>query len=168
MTRRTRNPLAGGLIAVATHLTNVRDRRIVEQAAFRRALSSAYYAMFHSLCQICCDGLGLWAAPSDEIELIYRQLEHQKAKDVLNSARARDLHESIPIIAAAFVDLRRWREDADYSQPGRLGDKQKLLTRTETRTLIAIAEETIGLLDGLPPDVRRKLALFLTMRSSRR
>lgn len=168
MTRRTRNPLSGGLIEVAAQLANVRGRRIVEQAAFRRALSSAYYAVFHSLCQICCDGLGFWTAAAEDLEPIYRHLEHNKARDVLASPKARALHGSIADIADAFVDLRRLREDADYSQPGRLGGTQKLLTRSETRTLIAVAEEAVRLLDGLPPDVRRRLAVMFTVRSSRR
>lgn len=168
MTRRTRNPLSGGLLEIAVHLTSVRGRRIVEQAAFRRALSSAYYAVFHCFCQICCDGLRLWTASADEIELIYRNLEHNKARDVLASPRARALHPDILVIADVFIALRRWREDADYSQPGRLGSEQKLLTRTETRTLIAAADETVGLLDELPSEVRRKLAILLTTRSSRR
>ena len=168
MTRRTRNPLSGGLLEIAVHLTSVRGRRIVEQAAFRRALSSAYYAIFHCLCQICCDGLRLWTAPADEIELVYRNLEHIKARDVLASSKARTLPEDIPVIADVFIALRRWRDDADYSQPGRLGSEQTLLTRTETRTLIAAADETVGLLDGLPPEIRRTLAILFTTRSSRR
>lgn len=168
MIRRTRNPLSGGLLEIAVHLTSVRGRRIVEQAAYRRALSSACYAVFHCLCQICCDGLRVWTASADEIELVYRNLEHNKARDVLAASRTRTLHPDIVVVADVFTALRRWREDADYSQPGRLGSEQKLLTRTETRTLLAAAAETVGLLDELPPEVRRKLAILLTMRSSRR
>ena len=168
MTPRTRNPLAGGLIEVAGHLADLRGRRIVEQVAFRRAISSAYYAVFHSLCQICCEGLGLWTGPGDEVEAIYRHLEHNKAREVLGSARARALHEDVGRIGDALIDLRRLREDADYNQPGRFGGDQKLLTRSETRTLIAVADETVRLLDSLPPTIRRKLAIMLTVRSSRR
>ena len=168
MTRKTRNPLSGGLLEASHHLADLRGRRIVEQAAFRRALSGSYYAVFHALCQICCEGLGLWSSTAADLEPIYRHLEHNKARDVLGSQKARDLHVSLADIANAFIDLRRWREDADYSQPGRLGTTQKLLTRTETRALIVLAEETVRLLDELPPDARRRLAVLLTARSSRR
>ena len=168
MTPKTRNPLAGGLIEVANHLADLRGRRVVEQVAFRRAISSAYYAVFHSLCQICCEGFGLWTAPGEEVEAIYRHLEHSKAREVLGSAKARALHEDIGRIGDALIDLRRLREDADYSQPGRFGGDQKLLTRSETRTLVAVAEEAVRLLDSLPLAVRRKLAILLTVRSSRR
>ena len=169
MTVPTKNPLAGGLIEVAHHLADMRSRRrIVEQVAFRRAISSAYYAVFHSLCQICCDGLGLWTGAADDIEPVYRHLEHNKAREVLISPKARALHEHLATVADTLADLRRLREDADYSPPGRLGGTQKLLTRTETRTLIALAEEAVRLLDELPPNVRRKLAIMLTVRSNRR
>lgn len=165
----TKNPIAGGLIDVARHLADMRSRRrIVEQVAFRRAISSAYYAVFHSLCQICCDGLGLWTGAADDIEPVYRHLEHSKAREVLISQKARVLHESVAIAGDMLLELRRLREDADYSPPGRFPGTQKLLTRTETRTHIALAEEAVHLLDDLPPNVRRKLAIMLTVRSSRR
>lgn len=165
----TTNPLAGGLIEVACRLADTRDgRRIVEQAAFRRAISSSYYAVFHTLCQICCEGLGFWTAPTAQSEPIYRHLEHDKAKDVLASVKAQVLHDDIFRICAALIDLRRSREDADYSQPGRFGSEEKLLSREETRTKIALAEEAVRLLDELPPNVRRTLAVMLTVRSGRR
>ena len=165
----TTNPLAGGLIEVARHLADTHDsRRIIEQVAFRRAISSSYYALFHTLCQICCEGLGLWTAPTAESEPIYRHLEHNKAKEVLASTKAQALHDDVLRICAALIDLRRSREDADYSQPGRFGTEEKLLNREETRTKIALAEEAVRLLDGLPPKVRRTLAVMLTVRSSRR
>ncbi len=168
MRSKTRNPLASGLIEVAEHLASIRGRRIVEQAAFRRAISSAYYAIFHTLCQICADGFGVWTSAPDELELIYRNLDHAKARDVLGSARAKALHDDLSQVGDALIALRRLREDADYSQPGRLGTTQRLLTRSETCTLIAVASEAVGLLDGLPGDVRRNLAILLTVRSSRR
>ena len=168
MTAKTRNPLASGLFEVAGHLAQIRGRPIVEQAAFRRAISSAYYAVFHTLCQICADGFGVWTAHPDDLEPIYRNLEHSKARDVLGSSKAKALHEDIQRIGDALIELRRLREDADYSQPGRLGATQTLLTRSETRTLIAVAEGADLLLDGLPADVRRRLAVLLTVRSSRR
>lgn len=168
MTQKTRNPLAGGLIEVAKLLTDVRSRRIAEQVAFRRAISSGYYAVFHTLCQICSDGLGFWTAPGDDLEPLYRNLEHNKARDVLSSPKVRAIHADLARIGDALIDLRRLREDADYSPPGRFESTQKLLTRNETRTLIALAEEAVLLLDGLPQPVRRKLALMLSVRSSRR
>ncbi|WP_375462739.1 hypothetical protein [uncultured Methylobacterium sp.] len=168
MTAKTRNPLASGLLEVAEHLAQIRSRRIVEQAAFRRAISSAYYAAFHTLCQICAEGLGLWTSAPDDLEPIYRNLEHSKAREVLSSAKARALHEDIERIGDVLLELRRLRENADYSQPGRFGATQRLLTRSETQTLIALAEGAVLLLDGLPLDARRRLAVMLTVRSSRR
>lgn len=140
----------------------------MEQAGFRRAISSAYYALFHTLCQVCGEGLGLWIAGGEDLELIYRNLEHGRAKQVLDDKATKALHPDLVRIGEVFVQLRHLREDSDYSQPGRFGDQQKLLTRSETRTLIGIAEESVGLIDGLPKEVRRRLAILLTLRQSRR
>jgi len=82
LTIQTKNPLAGALIEIALTLAEMRGRRIVEQAAFRRAVSSAYYAVFHTLCQVCGEGLGIWTAGGDDLELIYRNLDHGRAKQV--------------------------------------------------------------------------------------
>ncbi|MFD0937596.1 hypothetical protein [Methylobacterium trifolii] len=154
---------------MALHLVAIRDRRkIVEQAAFRRALSSSYYAVFHTLCAVGAEGLGFRSAPSEDIEPIYRSLEHRKAQDVLASPKTRQLHEDLARIGSAFIELRQLREDADYSQPGRFGSQQRLLTRNETKTLIDLADETIRILDALPIDIRRKLAVALLVRPSRR
>jgi hypothetical protein len=40
LTIQTKNPLAGALIEIALTLAEMRGRRIVEQAAFRRAVST--------------------------------------------------------------------------------------------------------------------------------
>lgn len=117
---------------------------------------------------MCCEGLDLWTGAADDIELVYRHLEHNKAREVLIWPKARVLDEHVVTIGDTFIDLRRLREDADYSQPGRLGGTQKLLTRTETKILIDLAEEAVRLLDDLPLNSRRKLAIMLTVRSSRR
>ena len=163
----TKNPLSGGLIEVARQLAEIRGTRIVEQAALRRSLS-AYYALFHALCQLCGEGLGVWTSSAEDLEPAYRHLDHAKAHDVLNSAKARALHDDLPRIGDVFHQLRRLRESADYSQPGRFGGEQKLLTRSEARALVTIAETVIDLLDGLPKDVRRRLAVLLTVRQARR
>lgn len=162
MALRPRNPLAGGLLEVSTLLAEIRGRKIVEQAALRRAISSAYYALFHTLCQVCSDGLGLWTS-GDERGLLYRHLSHARAKEVLASSAARSLHADLEQVGNLVIELRTLRERADYSGPGRFGAERKLLTRRETLALIATAEEAVSRLDNLPLDVRRRLAVLLTV-----
>ena len=165
----SRNPLSDGLLEVARHLTELRGRRrIVEQAALRRATSSAYYALFHALCQVSAEGLGLWTSAGHDLELVYRNLDHGRARDVLVSAATRSIHPDLSRIGDVFLQLRNFREDADYSQPGRFGSEKKLLTRSETASFIALAEEAIVTLDGLPGPVRRHLAVLLTVRANRK
>jgi hypothetical protein len=163
LTAQTKNPLAGALLEIALDLSDTRGRRIVEQAAFRRAISSAYYALFHTLCQVCGEGLNLWTGGGDDLALIYRNLEHGRARQVLGENSTKTLHPDLVRVSEVFAQLRQLREDADYSQPGRLGDKQKLLTKSETRTFVAVAGEAVALVDGLPSPVRRRLAILLTV-----
>ncbi len=164
----SRNPLSDGLLEVARHLTELRGIRIVEQAALRRATSSAYYALFHALCQVTAEGLGLWTSAGQDLERVYRNLDHGRTKDVLVSPATRSLHPDLARIGDVFVQLRNFREDADYSQPGRFGSEKKLLTRIETVSFVALAEEAIITLDGLPKPIRRHLAVLLTVRTDRK
>jgi hypothetical protein len=157
----SRNPLADGLLEVAEVLLKQRGRPIFVQAALRRSISTAYYAVFHTLCQVCGDGLRLWTLGGDELEPVYRSLDHRRTKDRLHSAAVRDLHPDLTRIAIAFVELQRLRHEADYSQPGRLQGAAQLIKKTEAATLVDSAHLAVRLVDGLPPDVRRQLAVLL-------
>jgi hypothetical protein len=169
LTESTKNPLAGGLLSVALILADVRDkRRVVEQAAFRRAISSAYYALHHTLCHVCGDALGLWTPGGDDLALIYRNVDHARSADVLRKEDTKSLHPDLVRISDVFIELRKLREDSDYSQPGLFGKQKRLLTRSETRSIIGIAEEAVRLTEGLPRDVRRRLAILLTVGQNRR
>lgn len=163
-----RNPLSRGLLDVATALIQIRGPKITRQAAFRRSGSTAYYALFHTLCQLCGDGLKLWATGGDDLQQAYRSVDHGRTADVLAAASTRLLDPALPAISEAFEALRIFREDADYSQPGRIGATEKLLTQGEIETLIAVAEEAVSLVDALPPQIRRRLSILLLTGLNRR
>lgn len=156
-----KNPLSRGLLDVAKALTTVGGGRITRQAALRRAASSAYYALYHSLCQLCGDGLRLWTVGGDDLQQAYRSVDHGRTSDVLAAASTRALHPDLDAVARAFAQLRTLREDADYSQPGRIGADDRPLTQHEIETLIGVAEEAAALVDALPVHVRRRLAILL-------
>jgi hypothetical protein len=65
----SKNPLADGLLEVADVLLKQRGRPIFVQAALRRSISTGYYAVFHTLCQVCGDGFRLWTLGGDERRL---------------------------------------------------------------------------------------------------
>ncbi|MGF3022181.1 hypothetical protein ACQVP2_05045 [Methylobacterium aquaticum] len=54
---RLGNPLVYDLLVVADMLAEQRGRRNLQKAAIRRAISSAYYAVFHGLCFVCTRAL---------------------------------------------------------------------------------------------------------------
>ena len=74
-----RNPLVGDLLSLADGLARQKGRPSLRQAAFRRAVSTAYYALFHALCTICCDGLIRWSR-TDLVDRTYRALDHGTAR----------------------------------------------------------------------------------------
>lgn len=80
---------------------------------------------------------------------------------MLVAATTRALHVDLERFGDAFAELRRLREDADHSQPGRIGAVDKPLTRSEIELVISVAEEAIELVDRLPARVRRRVAVLL-------
>jgi hypothetical protein len=85
------------------------------EAFMRRAVSTAYYAMFHAICRLCADGLvgGIHARTAPYLR-VYRALDHAGAKKTLRSKDAGDLHPSIAAFGDAFAVLQQMRHRADY------------------------------------------------------
>ncbi|KMO40115.1 hypothetical protein VQ03_14625 [Methylobacterium tarhaniae] len=152
---RLGNPLVYDLIDVAAALVEQRGRRNLEKAAMRRAVSSAYYAVFHGLCFVCTRALGLWRRDASVTESIYRLLDHGQVKRRLSGREAAELGSVIAGIGTAFADLQERRHRADYSPPN------LEVSRDVTRTVIARARKTIFDLESLDDDQCRRLAVLL-------
>lgn len=102
------------LIETARGLTELSRRRPV-QANLRRAVSTAYYAMFHCLASSAADLLiGRNRSPS--WHQVYRALEHGMAR---NACQHKQVLEEFPLeiqrFARKFVDLQQARHQADYA-----------------------------------------------------
>ena len=86
-------------------------------AARRRAISTAYYAVFHRLAKLCAEEF-VADEPRDttHYEAVYRALQHGSAKEAFGRS---PLSSSTVIraIGAAFVTLQSDREKADYAPP---------------------------------------------------
>lgn len=93
-------------------------------ADLRRAVSSAYYALFHELCLLATDRLlpGLGAGDPNYAQ-VTRWFMHSDlralAEGVVNPNRAVSValagpHRDLVFIADAFIALQRERERADY------------------------------------------------------
>ncbi|GJD64875.1 hypothetical protein [Methylobacterium frigidaeris] len=150
---RLGNPLVYDLLDVADALAEQGGRRNLQKAAMRRAVSSAYYAVFHGLCFVCARALGVWTRDAALVEPIYRLLDHGQVRKRLATREAAELGPVIAEIGVAFADLQDRRHKADHSPPG--------LDISRDATRIAVARKTIPDLESLDDDQRRRLAVLL-------
>jgi hypothetical protein len=146
------------LLEVAYELSKRTGRR-PREVFMRRAVSTAYYAMFHALARLCADQLiggthwktGAWSR-------VYRALEHKAAKSILRSAEVAGLAPAIAAFGEAFAVLQERRIQADYDPvPFRY-------YFNETASLIDLAKTAIEGLNALSPDECRALAALLLFR----
>ena len=105
-------------IATARRLT----QSGASQADLRRAVSTAYYALFHCLAGTAADLLtGSHRDP--EWHQIYRALEHGKVRSACRQQEAmRAFPTEIRIFAKKFAALQDARHWADYAHDGRYSE----------------------------------------------
>jgi len=153
------------LIAIARLLAGAPEhgetRGRPQQARLRRAVSTAYYAVFHALAHSNADSL-IGTSPdirqSGEWTRAYRALEHGLAKDRFNSATAMaPFPDTIHDFGHAFIALQNQRHDADYNP-------QAVFQRSETIRAIERAEAAITDLAATDLRTRRALATHVLFR----
>ena len=153
---------ASDLIAQANRLSRV-TKRPARQVDLKRAVSAAYYAMFHALAKECAD---LVAGPArDRSEAawrqVYRALEHGVAKTACKQARSKGFPAEVIKFAEAFVALQEHRHTADY-------DPLATYARADVATLIGEASEAIRGLGQAPVRQRRAFVALVLLRPPRR
>ena len=112
------------------------DRRRPTQANLRRAVSTAYYAVFHSLAQTAADML-IGRKRTSAWHQVYRALEHGNAKNAcLNKQAMQGFPREIQEFAKKFVASQNARHQADYS-------REANYDRQETLAAIDKAEDVI-------------------------
>lgn len=132
--------LADGLIATARGL--IADETSPRDARLRRAVSTAYYAMFHALARDCADSLvGSDAAvrPGRAWVEVYRGLDHGTSKDGCEKAKGVDFPEEVKEFAAAFTKLQELRHLCDH-------DPLVRITETQAGFHPDLAEESVAAL----------------------
>ena len=132
------------------------------QVMLKRALSTAYYAMFHALCKSNADTLiGSSLSRSDDQTWLqtYRALDHRQARDRLASYRpgGGPLFENF---ARAFGNLQEHRLYADYNPI-------RAYARSQVSDLIQRAETSIAAFCNAPAAQRRRLAVYLLLQRTR-
>ena len=153
------DPLVYDLLEVSESLARTRGRTNLRKAAMRRSVSSAYYAVFHALCFVCASELIGWTQENDLVEPVYRLLVHGAAKKRLKGRDAGLIGASVVDIGNGFVELQDARNAADYSPPA------LIVRQDETLRLIALAGQTISLIEELTTQDRKKLAVLLVAKN---
>lgn len=132
-------PFAQDLLEQARHLAN-REPKRPRQASLRRAISTAYYALFHLLTTAA---VANWKKVRQRAALA-RAFEHRKMYDACTKTRAKQFpapnHPNVrhlKTVASAFIQLQQHRHAADY-------DNSKRWTRTDVLEQIKLAARSIA------------------------
>ena len=129
------------------------------QADLKRAISAAYYALFHAMAKDAAEllvGVGP-TKPGKAWSQVYRSLEHTAAKTACKAVRNLGFPQSINVCADAFVTLQQQRHEADY-------DPDCRVLRVDAIDAIELAEDAIRNLKTAPRRDRKAFAVLLLLR----
>ncbi len=127
--------LAESLIETAKKLLPEGDAEIT-QADLRRAISTAYYAVFHALARVSANSLvgdDKLTRPNKAWVEVYRGLAHGSCKDACGKAKSIGFPAEIEGFSDNFIQLQVARKRVDYDPTCRP-------TAEEARQWVAIAE----------------------------
>lgn len=143
---------------VERFLTSAEDliRLKTSSAAYRRrAVSAAYYAVFHALAKLCTSALLPKGGSESDLLRVYRALDHGPLRNAFSQSPLKD-HPQIKLIGAAVLNLQSERHRADYLPPN-----SKLFPKAEVEQLIAQARLTVTQVETLDEASARILATCL-------
>ena len=156
------------LIAVARTLAaggNASNPGGTTDTELRRAVSCAYYAIFHTLCRAYADtmagpyissqlGQELW-------NMAYRTLDHGPIRNKCNDAGSMSrFSPDIRRFAITLVNLQQRRHEADY-------DLGTIFDHTQVTQIIDDADDALAGFNNAPPDEIRLFITYLTSRTRR-
>lgn len=127
----------------------------------RRAVSTAYYAVFHAIDKLCADYVTRSAErKSDEYLRAYRALDHAPLKNAFNQAPLKDIPK-LAKIGSTVVMLQTERHKADYMPP-----VAGLFSQDRAAELVRVAREAVFEIEAIKPsqDDCRTLATSLLFR----
>lgn len=152
------------LLKTAKDLVRVRSGK-PRQSNLRRAVSTAYYAVFHCLAKNCANlliGTASASRSKPAWKQVYRALEHGQTKKNCTSEQQilsrfpRDIQD----FANIFVDLQLKRHSADY-------DPEKTFYKSEVIQDIANVEDVIKRFESSSVKDRRAFAAFALFKHRR-
>ena len=107
------------------------------QARLRRAISTAYYAMFHFLAASAAN-LFVGRTRDPAWHRVYRALEHGRARSACQAQAMQEFPAEVRSFAKAFVALQVERQQADYALD------MEAYRKSDVLGYIASAEDAIG------------------------
>ena len=112
------------------------------QTNLRRAISTAYYAVFHALCRMCADAfVGTKQGTHQAWRQVYRGLEHGSTKGKCAHGYFKNNFPKGAIkFCFIFTHLQEKRHEADYDPFARF-------LRSDVEEAITLAETAISLID---------------------
>lgn len=132
------------LCQVATVLLDSSSRRPT-QACLKRAISSLYYAVFHSLARSCANSFigGMNAGSGTPAwQRTYRSLDHATAKRASqNSAVLASYSIEIRAFCLTFVRMQERRHEADYDPNSRFRKSEVLADLQQVKVAIVEFEQ---------------------------
>ena len=146
-------------IATARDLAGGTNSRRPRQTNLRRAVSTAYYALFHSLATCCADMLvgGSGSNRSGPAwRQTYRALQHNTARRRCSHATIKLFPNELQDFASRFADMQAKRERADYDPEGTF-DKSVVLQDVD------LAEMAISQFAKVPLKDRRAFAVYVLL-----
>ncbi|RMD87003.1 MAG: hypothetical protein D6807_08685 [Alphaproteobacteria bacterium] len=128
------------------------------QVNLRRAVSSAYYALFHCLARCCADTLvgGYGADRSRHAwRQVYRALEHGFAKNACTARKfIKKFPQEIQDFAGTFVTMQEKRHAADY-------DPTACFLKSEVLKAIEATETALKNFRNVPIKDRRAFSAYV-------
>ncbi len=138
-----------------------RSREIKSAAVERRAVSTAYYAVFHAITTLCASelmGSSAASTKTPEFERVYRALDHKSLKLAFSAAPLNN-NQTFKAIGNRVVELQSERIRSDYLPSGRLYKK------SECDRLVQSARSIVAELKNLSSPDRRTLAVYLIFKN---
>ncbi|MCY4042728.1 MAG: hypothetical protein OXF45_02820 [Candidatus Dadabacteria bacterium] len=129
------------------------------QSSLKRAISTAYYAMFHALCKNSADclvGKDRSEMVQSAWERVYRSIDHNDAKKRCNAiSQEKKFPDEIRTFARDFVYLQMKRHEADYNPAST--DKIE-----DAQAWIDTARRAIKQMEDAPMKDRRVFAVWVS------
>lgn len=131
------------------------------EAGLKRAVSTAYYAMFTTLAESCADtlvGQSPNARNAREWVLTYRALQHGYARQQCSRPEVNLYSPAIVLFAKTFATTQAMRHEADYNPVSQF-------TQRQVNDIVDQAEYAINQFMATDEDERRLFAAYVLMRN---